>query len=150
MGGVDLGKMIPSVLLGFFILAALTMGFTDMGSMSGLPITDTSVFSFNNSLNAARNIENKTASSGPSAAISSFFPGAGLLFSTWDILKSSTTGVMLDMKNAINRFFVIIADLGGGSLLLLNLKDIIITIIAISVTFVILAALFRAGGFKQQ
>ena len=152
--GIDLGKLIPSVLFGFFIFAAFTLTYTEMGNDFGVKTLSNSTFDFNHSITAAKQIEKivdqNTTNPG---LISSFFPGIPLMMNLVTIIKSTTVGVLKDITNIFDTFFVRLSEhgiTGPGANLLLTLKTIFITVIVLSIAFIILAALFRQQTFKER
>ena len=150
--GIDLGKLIPSVLFSFFILAAFTIGYFEMGAELGVTTTlSNSTFDFANTLNASRQIEKLVDENTTNPGlISSFFPGIPLMMNLVTIIKSTTTGVFKDIVGVMDKFFTLLGEHGAGGDLLNTLKLILISTIAISIAFIILAALFRQGGFKEK
>lgn len=137
---MNLTQIVPGILLGFFIATVFAVGYMDMSSQFGnAQSIDNSSFVFSNSLNAAQQIENKTASKGIDNQ-NTFFPALGTLFDVWNIIKASVQDMTQSIENMV-------FQLGGDSLLIL-LKTIIIACIALGITFIILAALFRMGSWK--
>lgn len=139
---MNLQEVVPGILLGFFVASVLVIGYTNMATSFGTNVAvDNSSFTFNNSLNVAQQIENKTISKGIDNQ-NTFFPALGTLFDVWNLIRSS----IKDMTQTIENLVI---QLGGDALLVL-LKTIIIACIALGITFVVLAALFRMGSWKVR
>lgn len=137
---MNLSSIIPGVLLGFFVATVFATTYMSMGYDFGVSVSiDNSSFSFSNSLNAAQQIENKTASKGIDNQ-NTFFPALGTLFDVWNIIKSSVQ----DMTQTFENLFGLV---GGDSRLVL-LKTILVACLLLGITWIILAALFRMGSWK--
>ena len=149
--GIDLGKIIPSILFGFFLFAAITLSHQEMASDLGVTTLSGSTYSFANSLNASKTIEKMVDENTTNPGlISSFFPGIPLLMNLVTIVKSTSIGAFKDIVVILDSFFMQLGILGAGGTLLGTLKLIFITTITLSICFIILAALFRQQNFKEK
>lgn len=140
-GGIDLENLIPSVLLGFFLFSVILVMHGDIAGQMGKTF-DTSqngTYSMTNSLETAQQIETKVQSNGVNNA-NAFFPAIGSLFDVWNLIKAGIT----DLTHAIQNF----GNLLGGNVYVSYFVVIIISLIGLSMTFVVLKALFRTSRLK--
>lgn len=138
----DLENFVPSILFGSFIFIVLMVANADMSHTFGVSTgKNDSVFVMNRTLSQAAAIESKVETKGPDS-LSTYFPAIGTLYDTWKLIKASVQ----DLREAISIF---ISNLPGSSYLV-TLVAIIMTVIGLAIAFIVLKALFRVGGFKQQ
>jgi len=140
--GLDLAKIIPSVMFGIVIYSLLTFSFITIGNSYDFAFT-TKTFDVNNSFVQAKLLESQTRAKGTDSTANNFFPAIGSLFDVWNLI-TAPGAIISDLSNIITEFATTI---GGGETLAIVFSAILVTI-TFAITFIILAALFRQGGFR--
>jgi len=137
--GLDLAKIVPSVLFGFLIAGILTAYVHEMGDGFGDTNTVYENFDTNLTLRTAQLITNTTESAGAST-VNTFFPGVSTIFQVWGLTKA----VFFDIGQSLESLIL----LSGGNSTLVLVKTIIVVCLGLAVAWIVLMALFRVSGFK--